>query len=104
MPVFAAMKRDRVLGNRQRHARAAHLARVHVAVDPRRGASPVRFAPDLEQPELAPLEALADALHPDKLGMGARPVVHHLRQLLIAKISAVEGAHAEFRTKYVMFF
>src|SRR5205085_7359716 len=63
---------------------------MHVAVHPRGRAPAVGLAADLEQPEIASLGTFADARHADKIGMRARPVVHHARQLLIAQVAAAK--------------
>ena len=87
------MQRYDVFGNRQRHARAAHLDRVHVAVHPRRGARAIRIAPDLEQPQVAAFDALADARHAHEAGIRTRPVVHDAGQLFIAEVIVAKWAH-----------
>jgi len=100
--VLAPMQRDQVLGDGERHARAAHLHGVHVAIDPRRCARAVGVLADLEQPEIAPFDALADALHAHDAGVCARPVVDDARQLFIANVIGAEWAHLEFGARVVI--
>src|SRR4051812_17812162 len=63
---------------------------MHVAVDPRRGAAAVGLAPDLEQPEIAPLGAFADTRHADKLGVRPRPVMDEAADLFVAQVAAAK--------------
>src|SRR6266850_5904078 len=91
--VLAAVKRDDVFRDGERHARAAHLDRVHVAVDPRGRARAVGISSDLEQPEVASLDALADAFHAHERGIRARPVLDDARQLFVAEVAGAEWTH-----------
>jgi len=83
---------------RERHARAAPLDRVHVAVDPRRGARALRIFADLEHPELAPRDALADALDAHQAGIRFRPVVDDARDLFVLRVMGAEWAHSVLST------
>ena len=102
MPVLAAVERDHVLGDGERDARAAELHRVHVAIDPRRGAPPAGLAPDLEDPQVTAFGALADALHPHELRMRVRPVLQHARQLFVSQVLLAKWAHLEIGDRYVI--
>src|SRR6266850_4497742 len=96
------MDRDHVLGDRERDARAADLDRVHVAVNPRRGARLVGVGSDLEQPEITAFDALADALDADQAWIRFRPVVDDARDLFVAEVIGAEWAHAKFGVRYVI--
>ena len=71
--VASEMDGDHVLRDRQRHAGAADLGGVHVAVDPDRGPVLLRVAPYRQQRDVAPLSALPEHRQRDEFGVGAGP-------------------------------
>src|SRR5213075_606842 len=88
--------------NRQRDARAAHLDHMHVAVDPGGSARLVGVLSDLEEPQVAACDALADALHADEAGIRLRPVVDDAGDLFVLEVIGAKGAHAEFGVRAVI--
>src|SRR5579859_5600721 len=97
--VVSPMQRNHVFSDRERHARATHLDRMHVAVDPCRGARAVRVLADLEQPQLAALDALADALHAHQAGIRFRPVVDDASDLFVAQVVGAKWAHSQWASE-----
>src|SRR6185436_18329392 len=62
------------------------LARMHVAVDPRRGAVLVGVAADREQRNVAALGRLAEGSHADELGMRSGPARELRGELRVVEI------------------
>src|SRR4051812_12800441 len=96
------MDRDHVLGDSQRDARAANLDRVHVAVDPRGGARLIGILSDLEQPQVAAFDALADTLDAHESWIRLRPVLGDARDFFVLEVIGAEGAHTEFGVRAVI--
>ncbi len=67
--VLALVDGEDVLGHGQRHAGAADLGGVHVAVDPDGGADLVGIAADRQDRDVAALGGLADGAEADEAGM-----------------------------------
>ncbi len=72
-----------VLGNRQRHARAAQLAGVHVAVDPGTRPRPIGIRAECQEPELPPFRCAADGRHATQFGEGVGPRTDLPRKFVI---------------------
>ena len=87
-----------VLGDRQRHARTAQFAGVHVAVHPGARPHPVGFGTERQQPQFATLGRLADRRRAADLGKRVRPRAHLPRELIVGEEAVAKAERKCFET------
>ena len=92
------MQAQHVLGDRQRHARAAEFAGVHVAVHPRARPHPVGFGTERQQPQLATLGRLADRRRATDIGKRIRPRAHLPREFIVGEETIAKSERKCFET------
>jgi len=85
------MQAENVLGDGQSDARAAELARMHVAVDPGARARPVGVGPEGQQPQIAPLRRPADGRGTAQIGECVCPGLDLSRQFVIGEETFAES-------------
>jgi hypothetical protein len=78
---------DRVLGDRKRGARAAHLGRMHVSVDPDARARAIRVGTDRQHPQVASAGGLSDRFEPHDVGMRLGPAANLRCQLFVVEVT-----------------
>jgi hypothetical protein len=94
------MQADRVFGDRQRRARAAHFDRVHIAIDPDAGPHVVGVGTDRQQPQVAARRRLADRFEPHDLRVRRRPGADLRRQFVVVEVLLAKSAcHGPFTAR-----
>ena len=77
---------EHVLGDRERHAGPCQLGGVHVAVDPRGRAEPIRLGPDRQEPDVTSLGSACDRGHAAQRGVGLGPASELGGQALVIEV------------------
>jgi methylthioribose-1-phosphate isomerase len=103
VPVLTPVKRDHVLGNGERDARAAEFDGMHVAVEPRRGAPAIGLAAAyglaMETGDLQPAAELLRSARPTAVNLGwavDRALAAHARgESLVDHANALAAAQLE---------